>query len=262
MTSPYIVSRPIYGCPLSQGLPVAFASLPPPGAPLGAPGAPRGPPGAPLLTGLRSSAGYGGGPPPSLGPALLVPRAAGPPAAAQSSSSSSSSWEQLSSLRGSPGVIMLLLQLLLTSSLFACVGRCDFNFGVYLVGYHVWCMDSCCASRAALRRLLRAARHFAVLLSLASFADILFLFVSFSTWICEQQSPRLCFPEPRDLQVRWAHRAHAFALGLSLLNLVLKVLVIFLSFSWVQQQRRILGLSTSMGTAMSPPQAAPLTMCD
>ncbi|CDJ48048.1 hypothetical protein, conserved [Eimeria brunetti] len=131
-------------------------------------------------------------------------------------------YDDLPNFRGTPGVIILCLYILLASSLFASLGRADFNFVLYLLGYHLWCVEGDLKTTAGLRRLVRGARQFAVLLAVASFVDITWAFVAYSTWTCEKNEPQLCFSEPQDLQVRWTYGAHSLALSLSLLNLVLK----------------------------------------
>lgn len=231
MENPYIVSRPMYGGPPSQGPPLSFAPV----------GAPRG------YLSHPSSGPYGYSSLPSSyrGPPSPEPYA-----------------EDMPNLRGSPGLIILCIFLMMLFSMFACLGRADFNFVLYLLGYHIWCIESDTKTTAGLRRLVRGARQFAVLLSIATLVDMSWHFVAFSSWVCEKDEPHLCFPEPPNLQVRWTYGMHRLALSLSLVNLLLKALVIFLTFSWVQQQRKILGITASRGTAISPPEGAPITLCD
>lgn len=132
-------------------------------------------------------------------------------------------YDDLPNLRGSPGLIILCIYLLTVCSMFACLGRTDFNFVLYLLGYHIWCVEGDRSTTAGLRRLVRGARQFAVLLSLTTLVDISWHFVAFSSWVCEKDDAVLCFPEPQNLHVRWTYTAHCLALYLSLINLVLKV---------------------------------------
>lgn len=243
MASPYMVSRPVYGGPPSQGPLSSYSSMGPP----------------PYLSRSYASGVGLGGPPFYGGPPLSNSYRASPPSA---SPASFPVYDDLPNLRGSPGLIILCLYILLISSLFACLGRADFNFVLYLLGYHLWCIESDYKTAAGLRRLVRGARQFAVLLSITTLVDITWQFIAFSTWACEKEEPQLCFPEPQNLRVKWTHGIHSFALYLSLINLVLKVLLIFLTFSWVQQQRGILGIPPSRGTAISPPVGAPASLCD
>ncbi|KAL8270043.1 hypothetical protein Esti_006035 [Eimeria stiedai] len=235
MENPYAVRRPIYGGPPSQGPPMSF-----------------GPMGAPLRSNIPS---HVSGVPPyayfSLPGSYRMPPA-----------SEKAPYDDLPNLRGTPGLIVLCIFLLLIFSLFSCLGRTDFNFVLYLLGYHIWCVESDPKTTAGLRRLVRGARQFAVLLSITTLVDISWHFVAYSSWACEKNDGPLCFPEPQNLQVRWSYGMHQLALSLSLVNLILKLLVIFLTFSWVQQQRKILGLTGSRGTALSPPEAAPVTLDD
>lgn len=154
---------------------------------------------------------------PSYGPPSSMPALTPLP------SSGEDVYEDLPNFRGTPGVIIFCLYLLLVSSLFANLGRSDFNFVLYLLGYHIWCIESDMKTTAGLRRLVRGARQFAVLLSVATLVDITWNFIAYSTWACDKAEPQLCFPEPQDLQVRWSYGAHSLALTLSLINLVLKV---------------------------------------
>lgn len=206
MANPYMVSRPVYGSLPSQG-PLSSYS------PLG--------PTAYMNRSYASGAGFGGPPFYGGGPPLMPSyRASSPPAAA---SAPVQVYDDLPNLRGSPGLIILCLYFLLISSLFACLGRADFNFVLYLLGYHLWCIDSDYKTTAGLRRLLRGARQYAVLLSITTLVDITFQFIAFSTWGCDKEEPQLCFPEPQNLRVRWTYNIHSFALYLSLVNLVIKV---------------------------------------
>ncbi|KAL8439050.1 hypothetical protein Efla_007705 [Eimeria flavescens] len=210
MENPYTVRRPLYGGPPSQGPPLSFT----PGAPLRSSNVPQ-------FSGLSP-----------YGASALPGSYRLQPAAEQQS------WDDLPNVRGTPGLIVLCLFLLLVFSLFACLGRADFNFVLYVLGYHIWCVEGDAKTTAGLRRLVRGARQFAVLLSITTLVDISWHFVAFSSWACEKNDGPLCFPEPKNLQVRWSYGMHQLALSLSLVNLVLKVLVIFLTFSWVQQQRK------------------------
>ncbi|OEH75459.1 hypothetical protein cyc_02012 [Cyclospora cayetanensis] len=226
MASAYIVSHPVYGGPAPQGSSMAFS-------PVEAP---------------RSNMPY-----PSMGPYCY---SATPPSL-QHAASSDHHYDDLPNFRGTTGLIILCLYLLLPSSLFACLGRADFNFVLYLLGYHIWCVESDMKTTAGMRRLVRSARQFAVLLSVATLVDITWHFIAFSTWACDKGEAQLCFPEPQNLQVRWTYEIHSLALSLSLINLVLKVLVIFLSFSWVQQQRKAEAPQTQHLSVALRPQKAP-----
>ncbi|CAM9186976.1 unnamed protein product, partial [Rangifer tarandus platyrhynchus] len=118
--------------------------------------------------------------------------------------------------------IVLCIMLLLISSLFACIGRADFNFVLYLLGYHLWCVESDTKTVTGVKRLIRGARQYAILLCIAAVVDTTWLFIAYSTWSCEKGDPELCFPEPENLRVRWAYGIHNWALGLSTFNLLLK----------------------------------------
>ena len=190
MANPYIVSRSMYGGPPSQTPSVSFV-------PVGAPRSTAYPSGGPY--GYSSLPGsYRLPPPPEY-------------------------YEDLPNFRGTPGLIILCIFLLLLSSMFSCLGRADFNFVLYLLGYHIWCVESDTKTTAGLRRLVRGARQFAVLLSVTTLVDMTWHFIAFSTWVCEKGEAQLCFPEAQNLQVRWTYGMHNMALTLSLINLVLKV---------------------------------------
>nr|PIM03173.1 putative transmembrane protein [Toxoplasma gondii COUG] len=165
--------------------------------------------------------------------------------------------EDLPGVRTLRGGIVTCIMVLLVSSLFACLGRTDFNFVLYLVGYHLWCVDGETKSVTGVKRLLRGARQYAVLLCIASIVEITWLFIAYSTWSCEKGDAELCFPESENLRVRWTYGMHNWALGLSTFNLLVKIFLIFLSFTWVQQQRTTLGLGGAGpvpgGTSILPP---------
>ncbi|CBZ53438.1 conserved hypothetical protein [Neospora caninum Liverpool] len=165
--------------------------------------------------------------------------------------------EDLPGVRTLRGGIVTCIMVLLVSSLFACLGRADFNFVLYLVGYHLWCVDGETKSVTGVKRLLRGARQYAVLLCIASVVEITWLFIAYSTWSCEKGDAELCFPESENLRVRWTYGIHNWALGLSTFNLLVKLFLIFLSFTWVQRQRTTLGLGGAGpvpgGTSILPP---------
>ena len=192
MASPYIVSRPLHVAPPSQGPSGSLASMGPP----------------------RSSLPYSG-----VGHYGYSQM----PHSVQPAEPAAQLYEDLPNLRGSPGLIILCLYVLLVSSLFACLGRADFNFVLYLLGYHIWCVESDMKTTAGLRRLVRGARQFAVMLSIATLVDITWHFIAFSTWTCDKGEAQLCFPEPQNLQVRWTYGLHSLVLSLSIMNLGLKV---------------------------------------
>lgn len=118
---------------------------------------------------------------------------------------------------------MTCLMVLLVCSLFACLGRADFSFVLYLLGYHLWCVEADTKSVTGVKRLLRGARQYAVLLCIASVVEITWLFIAYSTWVCEKGDAELCFPESENLKVRWTYGVHNWALGLSTFCLLVKV---------------------------------------
>lgn len=142
---------------------------------------------------------------------------------ARQSSHGSAVYDDLPNFRGTPGVVILCIFILLITSLFSCLGRTDFNFVLYLLGYHIWCVEGDLRSTAGLKRLLRGARQFAVLLTMATLADLTWNFIAYSTWMCDKEQPEICFPEVQNQHVRRAYGMHSFALSLSAFNLMLKV---------------------------------------
>ncbi|PFH38583.1 hypothetical protein BESB_009250 [Besnoitia besnoiti] len=191
------------------------------------------------------------GPPPALLPPI--------PSSFRPGWLSNASSEDLPGVRTLRGGIVTCIMVLLVCSLFACLGRADFNFVLYLVGYHLWCVEGETKSVTGVKRLLRGARQYAVLLCIASVVEITWLFIAYSTWSCDKGDAEICFPESENLKARWTYGIHSWALGLSTFNLLVKILLIFLSFTWVQQQRNTLGLAGAGpvpgGTSILPPSS-------
>eukprot|EP00922_Rhytidocystis_sp_ex-Travisia-forbesii_P052169 GHVS01077423.1.p1 GENE.GHVS01077423.1~~GHVS01077423.1.p1 ORF type:complete len:284 (-),score=37.78 GHVS01077423.1:505-1356(-) len=149
------------------------------------------------------------------------------------------------------GGIIAGLMAMICISLFICVGRCDFNFVFYLVGYYIWCIESDVTSYEGVHKLVRTVHQYTMALCLACLIDVTWLFMGFSTWLCAGGTADSCFDAPEDIKLRWTYGLHSTVLFLSTVNLFIKAAVIIMSFAWTQKQRK--GSAPTSPSALYPP---------
>eukprot|EP00921_Rhytidocystis_pertsovi_P022267 GHVQ01035613.1.p1 GENE.GHVQ01035613.1~~GHVQ01035613.1.p1 ORF type:complete len:281 (+),score=52.27 GHVQ01035613.1:262-1104(+) len=154
------------------------------------------------------------------------------------------------SYKSLPGCIITLILSMLILSLFICLGRSDFNFVFYLMGYYVWCIDADPSDYEGLHRMMKSIQQYSIALCLACFVDVMWLFMGFSTWLCEEGGVE-CFQGDQDSKLRWTHGMHLFVLYLSMINFVFKLAVATMSFVWVQRQQKSPMTAASMPSSPS-----------
>eukprot|EP01071_Lankesteria_metandrocarpae_P003424 Lankesteria_metandrocarpae@DN2945_c0_g1_i1.p1 len=122
------------------------------------------------------------------------------------------------SFKSLSGTIIVVILVMTVISLVTCLGRADFNFVFYLLGYLVWCIESeavtitpynirtvgnrgsfvpepralrndfnpsWVSSYVCSRKMYRAVQQFTFLLLAAALVDIFWLLLAHSTWLCD-----------------------------------------------------------------------------
>lgn len=154
-----------------------------------------------------------------------------------------------------PGMIISCNMFMLCSSLYICLGRSDFNLIFYLLGYYIWCIESDVKDYDGLNSLRKAVKRYNFMLVLACILDVMWLFLGFSTWLCETEVRSEggnigCFTGLEDSKLKWTYGMHSFVLFLSVINFFVKAAVVIMSFIWARQQGK--AVPSSPGNVASP----------
>ncbi|KAJ1610632.1 hypothetical protein OJ253_1127 [Cryptosporidium canis] len=124
----------------------------------------------------------------------------------------------------------------LVISLFLCIGRTDYNFALYLLGYGLFCVDMPPLDVNGLIRKITGIRRFLMLIVMATAIEVVWLSFAVSAWLCpSNQSLDVCFVE--DFQMNWEFRLHQYIIWGSSINFVLKLVLGTLCWMWIDKER-------------------------
>eukprot|EP01070_Trichotokara_eunicae_P012640 Trichotokara_eunicae@DN9534_c0_g1_i1.p1 len=156
------------------------------------------------------------------------------------------------SFRSLSGTIIVLIFIMLAFSVIICLGRSDFNFILYLLGYYIWCIESdkhrdrahekpagqgmLNISYYCSRNMYRNVYQYTIALSIASLLDSFWTVIGINAWLCDPKDASCVSSKENLSSVLYMHR---FVVVLSTFNLLLKVVTIVLSSSWLQQQKKV-----------------------
>eukprot|EP00917_Polyrhabdina_sp_WS-2016_P014261 GHVP01031248.1.p1 GENE.GHVP01031248.1~~GHVP01031248.1.p1 ORF type:complete len:227 (+),score=22.61 GHVP01031248.1:405-1085(+) len=163
------------------------------------------------------------------------------------------------SFKSFSGLIIIIIFLQLVISLFICLGRTDFNFVLYLLGYYIFCIDCEKSSETndilglrtgdeselpkgfylyvASRKMEKSVYYYTLLLAVASLIDFSWVFIAKSSWTCSNSDPSVCFGKD-DIRMRSVYGIHQFTMIGSWTNLFLKVVLIILAQVWLRARPR------------------------
>ncbi|KAK6590289.1 hypothetical protein RS030_162502 [Cryptosporidium xiaoi] len=133
-------------------------------------------------------------------------------------------------------LIELLIYVQLIISLFLCIGRTDYNFILYLLGYYIFCAEAAPIDINSLIRKITGIRRYLILVILAALIEVVWLSFAISGWTClNNQSPDVCFVE--DFQMNWELQLHIYIIWGSLVNLILKFILGISCWMWIDRER-------------------------
>ncbi|EAK88485.1 hypothetical protein [Cryptosporidium parvum Iowa II] len=133
-------------------------------------------------------------------------------------------------------IIELVIYSQLVISLFLCIGRTDYNFTLYLLGYGVFCVEMPPLDVNGLIRKITGIRRFLMLIILATAIEAIWLSFAVSAWLCpNNQNPDVCFVE--DFQMNWEYKLHQYIIWGSSINFILKLVLGTLCWMWIDKER-------------------------
>ncbi|OLQ18592.1 hypothetical protein ChUKH1_05805 [Cryptosporidium hominis] len=133
-------------------------------------------------------------------------------------------------------IIELVIYSQLVISLFLCIGRTDYNFMLYLLGYGVFCVEMPPLDVNGLIRKITGIRRFLMLIILATAIEAIWLSFAVSAWLCpNNQNPDVCFVE--DFQMNWEYKLHQYIIWGSSINFILKLVLGTLCWMWIVKER-------------------------
>ncbi|KAH8741179.1 hypothetical protein FG386_000086 [Cryptosporidium ryanae] len=144
--------------------------------------------------------------------------------------------DDLNNVKRLENVIELLVYIQLIISLFLCIGRNDYNFILYLLGYYIFCAETAPLDVNSLIRKITGIRRYLMLIVLATLIEIVWLSFAASGWTCpSNQSPDVCFVD--DFQMNWELQLHIYIIWGSFINLILKFILGISCWMWINRER-------------------------
>ncbi|EEA07393.1 uncharacterized protein CMU_035660 [Cryptosporidium muris RN66] len=133
-------------------------------------------------------------------------------------------------------IIEIVLFIQLIFSLSVCIGRSDYNFILYLIGYALFCVELPPVDVNGVIRKITGIRRYLILVIVAIMIDAAWLSFAMSAWLCSSNiSLDVCFVE--DFQMNWEFKMHKFVIWGSSLNFLLKGVLGLLCWMWINNER-------------------------